>query len=265
MFPCQNVISKERRPSSTLFRLVVAGGLCFLFDNSVAASSSKPVWKSVRLEPEGIALSSPGTSQHFVITGTDSEGTEKDVTNSCRVTSSNPKVVDVDLPKSLLIGRSPGHAEIRISFGQRSSFARVTVGNLPTDMTVRFSPDIISILQSKGATAPDAMGLLQARAGFKLSLFGYDVEADHQMIVKGMSGRRVNLEHPGRESAAPETFVCDPARRGADSSRWFGRIPDNPELAEAGSPPGFKWCAASRNWRCIPPNESLWALAANSA
>jgi hypothetical protein len=131
-----------------------------------------------------------------VITGTDSEGTEKDVTASSRVTSSNPKVVDVDLPKSLLIGRSPGHAEIRISFGQRSSFARVTVGNLPTDMTVRFSPDIISILTIKGCNGSGCHGSPAGQSGFKLSLFGYDVEADHQMIVKGHSGRRVNLDHP---------------------------------------------------------------------
>ena len=81
MFSCQSVTSTERRLHPTVFRLVVAGGLCFLFHNSVAASSLKPVWKSVRLQPEGIALSSPGTSQHFVISGEHTDGRENDVTS----------------------------------------------------------------------------------------------------------------------------------------------------------------------------------------
>src|SRR5581483_8401043 len=32
--------------------------------------------------------------------------------------------------------------------------------------------------------------------GFKLSLFGYNVNADHEMIVKAHNGRRVNLQNP---------------------------------------------------------------------
>lgn len=161
-----------------------------------ARAPSNLKWRSVRLEPHGIALSSPGASQHFTITGADSEGAEKDVTEFCQINSSNPKVVEVDLKKGLLIGKSSGRAEIRISLGQARHVAQVTVGNLPTDMTVRFSPDIISVLTIKGCNSSGCHGSPAGQSGFKLSLFGYDVEADHRMIVKAHDGRRVNLEHP---------------------------------------------------------------------
>ncbi|MSO24282.1 MAG: DUF1553 domain-containing protein, partial [Acidobacteria bacterium] len=130
------------------------------------------------------------------ISGADREGMEKDVTNSCRIASSNPAVVEVNPAKGLLIGKSPGRAEIRISLGQTHNTAQVTVGSLPTDMTVRFSPDIISILTIKGCNSSGCHGSPAGQSGFRLSLFGYDVDADHQMIVKSHDGRRVNLEHP---------------------------------------------------------------------
>jgi hypothetical protein len=74
--------------------------------------------------------------------------------------------------------------------------AQVTVDNRPTDMKVRFSPDIISILTTKGCNGSGCHGSPAGQNGFKLSLFGYDLEADYRMIVKAQDGRRVNLEHP---------------------------------------------------------------------
>jgi hypothetical protein len=121
---------------------------------------------------------------------------EKDVTNSCRIISSNAEVVEVNSAKGLLIGKSPGRAEFRVSLGQASGIAQVTVGDRPVDMRSRFSPDIISILTTKGCNGSGCHGSPAGQNGFKLSLFGYDTESDYQMIVKAHDGRRVDREHP---------------------------------------------------------------------
>jgi hypothetical protein len=160
------------------------------------AAVSKLAWKSIRFEPASIVFSSPGVSQHFVVSGIGSDGREQDVTGFCRITSSNPRVIEVDESKGLLTAKSPGRAEIQVFLNGTSCTTEVTVANQRADMNVRFSPDIISILTTKGCNGSGCHGSPAGQNGFKLSLFGYDLEADYRMIVKAHDGRRVNLEHP---------------------------------------------------------------------
>jgi hypothetical protein len=64
------------------------------------------------------------------------------------------------------------------------------------DVAVRFSPDIISVLTIKGCNSSSCHGSPAGQNGFKLSLYGYDIDADYEMIVKKHDGRRVNLRNP---------------------------------------------------------------------
>src|SRR4026209_2511465 len=155
-------------------------------------------WKSIRFEPSRTAPSSPGTSQHFLVTGLNGADLEDDLTHSpdCSVTSSNPAVVEVDQARGLLIAKSPGSADVRASFSGVTTVTRVQVESRPAQMSVSFSPGIISILTTKGCNGSGCHGSPAGQSGFKLSLFGYDVNADYQMIVKGHDGRRVNLDNP---------------------------------------------------------------------
>ncbi|MBI1787699.1 MAG: DUF1549 domain-containing protein, partial [Acidobacteria bacterium] len=57
--------------------------------------------------------------------------------------------------------------------------------------SVRFSPDVISILTIKGCNGSGCHGSPAGQNGFKLSLFGSDVEADYRAITP-----RVNLDKP---------------------------------------------------------------------
>ena len=64
-------------------------------------------------------------------------------------------------------------------------------------MTVSFVRDIVSILTLKGCNGSSCHGSPTGQNGFKLSLFGYDIAADHEMIVAKHEGRRVDLADPG--------------------------------------------------------------------
>ena len=59
-----------------------------------------------------------------------------------------------------------------------------------------FATDIAPILSRYGCNASGCHGALNGQAGFKLSLFGYDPDADYEAIVKANEGRRVNLKSP---------------------------------------------------------------------
>ena len=63
-------------------------------------------------------------------------------------------------------------------------------------MRVSFSRDIASILTQKGCNGSGCHGSPAGQNGFKLSLYGDDLAADHRMILHEHNGRRVNLNTP---------------------------------------------------------------------
>ena len=164
----------------------------------LCTGAQAPDWKSIRIEPEDIVLSGPGLSQNFLVTATDAEGNERDVTFQCEISSSDPAVIEVDGDRGRLAGRRPGLATIRAEFGPLAVETEVPVGASASEMAVSFSPDIVSILTLKGCNGSSCHGSPVGQSGFKLSLFGYDVAADHEMIVDAHDGRRVDLDRPER-------------------------------------------------------------------
>ena len=61
---------------------------------------------------------------------------------------------------------------------------------------------MIPLLSRAGCNARECHGSFQGRGGFRLSLFGYDFEADHKAITQDADGGegevRVNLKEPAK-------------------------------------------------------------------
>jgi hypothetical protein len=135
--------------------------------------------RAARIEPDRIVLAGPGASQQVLVDGV-----------ACRVAATNSAV---EVVKGVAVARRPGTAEIKASCKDGTASVRVEVRSQAAGLVEpRFSPDIISILTIKGCNGSGCHGSPAGQNGFKLSLFGYDVEADHKMIV----GKRVNLQDP---------------------------------------------------------------------
>lgn len=162
----------------------------------VAGHARSGNWESLRFDPEAIVLAGPGLSQGFLVTAIDADGNEADVTGQCEITSSNRRVVEVVAAEGRLKGRVPGVAEVRVKLGALAIETEVRVGARPGEMAVSFSPDIVSILTLKGCNGSSCHGSPAGQSGFKLSLFGYDIAGDHEMIVADRDGRRVDLDRP---------------------------------------------------------------------
>ncbi|MBS1824136.1 MAG: DUF1553 domain-containing protein [Acidobacteria bacterium] len=140
---------------------------------------------SASLHPGNIVLAGPGASQQLVVRG------------NCVLSSTNPAVVSLNPATNIVTAASPGAATLTAKCGTQSTSVRVEVRNhAPGQLEPRFSPDIISILTIKGCNGSGCHGSPAGQSGFKLSLFGYDVESDHEMVVRKHDGRRVNLENP---------------------------------------------------------------------
>ena len=127
------------------------------------------------VEPPGIVLAGPGAGQQLVVSG-----------GACSLVSSNVAVAVLEDRR--VVGKAPGVAEVRCG----GVPVRVEVRDQPAQhLEPRFSPDVVSILTIKGCNGSGCHGSPAGQNGFKLSLFGYDVEADHAMVLK-----RTNLTDP---------------------------------------------------------------------
>ena len=62
--------------------------------------------------------------------------------------------------------------------------------------TVDFVDEVLPTLQRAGCSSAYCHGSATGRAGFKLSLFGSDAEADYAAITTQLGGRRIDLQDP---------------------------------------------------------------------
>jgi hypothetical protein len=60
-----------------------------------------------------------------------------------------------------------------------------------------FELDVVPILSKAGCNGGGCHGALAGKAGFRLSLFGYDPAADYLAITRDARGRRIDLADPG--------------------------------------------------------------------
>ena len=176
--------------------LNIAGTIAFLLACAGVPAFAGNGWVSIEFEPPGIVIQGPGASQKFIVTARDDRAHEADITRSARLTSSDPRVVTVDPDKGVIVGQAPGKATVEISFGDLTTSVPIEVRNQSREMTVSFSRDVMSILTTKGCNSSACHGSPAGQNGFKLSLFGYDVAADHKMVVAEHEGRRVDFDNP---------------------------------------------------------------------
>ncbi|MBL9129432.1 MAG: DUF1549 domain-containing protein, partial [Verrucomicrobiales bacterium] len=71
--------------------------------------------------------------------------------------------------------------------------ADVSTGGVPS-----FRNDVVPVLSQAGCNSGGCHGALAGKGGFRLSLFGYDPEADYRAITRESRGRRVEVADPAR-------------------------------------------------------------------
>jgi hypothetical protein len=80
--------------------------------------------------------------------------------------------------------------------GLRTLFLAAALPAVCIAIDISFERDVVSILTTKGCNSSGCHGSPAGQAGFKLSLYGSNPAADHDMIVNAGKGRRVDLANP---------------------------------------------------------------------
>jgi len=192
------------RMASLLFSLIVSGWLaagspCLAASaKTTVASPPKPAsWLGLRkitLEPTVGTIIGTGNTHHFLATASFADGSERDVTQQVAISIDTPDVLRPVSP-GLFEARKEGIAKLRATLAGFQSEAVVVVQPRRT-LQIDFATQVAPVFSKLGCNNTNCHGALNGQSGFKLSLFGYDPEADYHAVVEASEGRRLNLKEP---------------------------------------------------------------------
>ena len=156
-------------------------------DSSTEAAVNQVTMLTV--EPSEVRLHAASRQQLLLITAHASDGTSWDVSRVCSVKIANPEVAQID--GSLLRAISDGSSRVEVTLGNQCVELPLKVEGCSISPPVHFSNDIVPTFSKLGCNSGGCHGRVQGQNGFKLSVFGYDPNADYDAIVREARGRRV--------------------------------------------------------------------------
>ena len=146
--------------------------------------------------PENPLLFGQGARQQLVVLAELPNGATQDVTAEAAFSSLGPAATVSAAGQ--LTANANGAAKVQASYKGLTALTTALVQQADKPVQHSFAGDILPILTKYGCNGGSCHGALKGQNGFKLSLFGYEPEADHDMIVKQHNGRRINIQDPAQ-------------------------------------------------------------------
>ncbi|MDB5387899.1 MAG: hypothetical protein JWM11_3545 [Planctomycetaceae bacterium] len=144
---------------------------------------------AITVEPEHIILHAANRQQQILVTGTRSDGRIVDLTRLAKYSIDDATVATVGA--GTLVGQRDGIAELTVAVGRLTLKKPIGVKGFNQYPPVHFANDVVPILSKLGCNSGGCHGRQAGQNGFKLSVFGFDTNADFDALVKQNRGRRV--------------------------------------------------------------------------
>jgi hypothetical protein len=154
-----------------------------------------PAVAELKVEPAEVVLQGASRQQQLQVTARLENGTLCDVTHRSQLVVSDPKLARLD--GSAVFGLGDGDGYIEVQVGSRQARVPLRVRDFAGYPVVHFANDVVPILSKLGCNSGGCHGKASGQNGFKLSVFGFDPEADYNALVKEARGRRVFPASPG--------------------------------------------------------------------
>lgn len=175
-----------RGPATSFLLLFFVGFAC----------ASEPSARLLQVSPQHVQIGGMNRQQQLLITAVADSGERFDVTHRCRLRSADPDVAD--LSKTLISGKKNGATELIVQYAGLESRVPVNVAGVDSFPPVHFVNDIIPLFSKLGCNGAGCHGKQAGQNGFKLSVFGFDPQADFSALVHQSRGRRVFPAAPDR-------------------------------------------------------------------
>jgi hypothetical protein len=142
-------------------------------------------------------LAGPRARQGLLVSGIDEQGARRDLTTRARFVSLDSRVARVT-PAGQVLPVGDGTATIKAIVGDRMALAAVEVRGARRARGISFANEVIPTLTRAGCNQGACHGAASGKGGFKLSLAGYDPQADYIAITRQAKSRRLCRPHPER-------------------------------------------------------------------
>lgn len=145
--------------------------------------------------PPSISLKGPYTETRLLLTGVTRAGKSFDVSGRAAIEIADPQVATID-EFGIVRPARDGRTTLVARQGGFSVKIPVSVSGIANAGPPRFAADVIPVLTRAGCNLGACHGAGSGKAGFKLSLLGYDPEADYPVIARGAFQRRIARTQP---------------------------------------------------------------------
>jgi hypothetical protein len=150
--------------------------------------------QTLAVSPADISLLGPAASGQLIVTATFSNGTSADVTRAATI-ARDGNAAEIS-PSGLVTPKSDGSSALRITWGGRETTLKVNVNGLQSGKVPDYIQDVTPVVSRMGCNAGTCHGAKDGKAGFKLSLRGYDPVFDIRAFTDDIRGRRTNAASP---------------------------------------------------------------------
>lgn len=148
------------------------------------------------LLPAQTSLASPEARQTLVVQQSSGDQILHQVREGVKLTSSDEKIVRIEEGHAIPVAN--GSATITATIGGKTALAKVTVTNQDKPFQWSFRNHVESVLSKQGCNGGACHGARAGQKGFRLTLFGFDVDADYSYLTRQAVGRRIVPSDPGR-------------------------------------------------------------------
>lgn len=149
---------------------------------------------SIEVEPKSIAIGKPNEYAQLLVTATMNDGSKADITRMAKLTSTAP-AASVNA-RGLVRPAKDGKGAVRVAFMGRSAEVPFAVSGMNQTLKPDYVRDVMPVLSKLGCNMGTCHGAKDGKAGFKLSLRGYDPIFDVLAFSDELASRRANVASP---------------------------------------------------------------------
>ncbi len=157
--------------------------------------TSMSIAGSLEVSPLRVILDQPESTQQLLANVKQNDSRVIDVTRAAQYRSEDSNIATVD-ELGLVRPMKDGQTSILIEHEGNLLRVSVEVTGLDHPRPVSFSREIIPVLTKAGCNLGSCHGKAEGQNGFKLSVFGFDPQADHESLTRQGRSRRVSLASP---------------------------------------------------------------------
>jgi Protein of unknown function (DUF1553)/Protein of unknown function (DUF1549)/Bacterial Ig-like domain (group 2) len=223
-----------------------------------AAPNRQPLapLSKIEIAPSSVSITGQHYKQRLLVEGTFADGHQEDLTSRARITVSDTKVAVIDRD-NFAVPQGDGEATITAIIPGHRASAPLSVKDYAGASTWSFRNDVLPVMTKMGCNSGACHGAAAGKNGFKLTLRGYDPEADYYALTHQALARRTETMEPAKSLILLKPTLALPHGGG---KRFAAESPEYEVIAgwlAQGMPPPRDSDARVTEIRVLPREASL--------